>query len=94
MHAAEDLALFARELGYDGSPSRWDEERRFQLRCELNSAFFHLYGVSRDDTACILDTLPIVRCNDEAKHGTDRTKDRILALYDEYAVLPRAAEHA
>ena len=26
-----------------GPPFRWDEERRFLLRCELDAAYFHLY---------------------------------------------------
>jgi hypothetical protein len=38
-----DLEAFARDCGYDGSPFRWDEERRFWLRCELDAAHFHLY---------------------------------------------------
>ncbi len=42
-YTAWDLAPFARDLGYDGPPFRWDEERRFQLRCELDAAFFLLY---------------------------------------------------
>ena len=59
--------------------------RRFQLCCELDAAFLHLYGLSRDDTAYILDTFPIVRRKDEAAHGTYRTRDTILALYDQFA---------
>ena len=31
------------DCGYDGPPFRWDEERRFLLRCELDAAYFHLY---------------------------------------------------
>jgi len=27
----------------DGPPFKWDKERRFLLRCELDAAFFHLY---------------------------------------------------
>jgi len=37
------LSEFAREAGYGTAPYRWDEERRFLLRCELDAAFFHLY---------------------------------------------------
>jgi hypothetical protein len=37
------LRPFARDLGYAGPPFTWDEERRFQLRCELDAAFFILY---------------------------------------------------
>ncbi len=42
-YTAWDLESFAKDCGYDGPPFRWDEERRFLLRCELDAAFFHLY---------------------------------------------------
>jgi hypothetical protein len=42
-YTAWDLEPFARDCGYEGPPFRWDEERRFLLRCELDAAFFHLY---------------------------------------------------
>lgn len=38
-----ELEPFARDCGHDGPPFRWDEERRFLLRCELDAAYFHLY---------------------------------------------------
>ena len=40
---AWDLEPFANDCGYHGPPFRWDEDRRFLLRCELDAAFFHLY---------------------------------------------------
>jgi hypothetical protein len=61
----------------------WDEARRFLLRCELDALYFHLYGISRDDAAYILDTFPIVRRKDEAQHGEYRTRRVILEMYDE-----------
>ena len=42
-YTAWDLEAFATDCGYDGAPFRWDEERRFQLRCELDAAYFHVY---------------------------------------------------
>ncbi len=63
-------------------PFRWDPARRFLLRAELDAAFFHLYGLSREDTSYILDTFPIVRKNDEKAHGEYRTKRIILEVYD------------
>jgi hypothetical protein len=81
-YTAWDLEPFARDCGWFGPPFVWDETRRFQLRCELDAAFLHLYGLSRADAAYILDTFPIVRRKDEAAHGTYRTKDRILEHYD------------
>ena len=37
------MEAFAQDCGWSGPPFRWDEERRFLLRCELDAAFFHLY---------------------------------------------------
>jgi hypothetical protein len=91
-YTAWDLEAFAQDCGWSGPPFRWDEERRFQLRCELDAAFFHLYGLNRDDTAYILDTFPIVKRKDEEKHGHYRTKDRILALYDALAECQRTGQ--
>ena len=57
---------FARDLGDDGRPFRWDPQRRELLRAELDAAFFHLYGMSREDAEYILDTFPILRRKDGA----------------------------
>jgi hypothetical protein len=84
-YTAWDLAGFARDLGYDGPPFRWDEERRFLLRAELDALYFHLYGIARDDVDYILDTFPIVRRKDEAAYGEYRTKRVILEIYDALA---------
>jgi hypothetical protein len=42
-YTAWDLKPFAEDLGYDCPPFPYDPERRFQLRCELDAAFFILY---------------------------------------------------
>jgi hypothetical protein len=86
---AVDMQPFARDLGYEGPPFPWDEERRFLLRCELDAAFFHLYCIARDDVDYIMDTFPIVKRKDEAKHGEYRTKRVILEVYD---AMQRATE--
>ncbi len=38
-----DLEPLANECSYMSPPFKWDEDRRFLLRCELDAAFFHLY---------------------------------------------------
>lgn len=48
-YTAEDLRPFAEDMGYDGPPFVWDEERRFRLRAELDAAFFHLYLPANPD---------------------------------------------
>jgi len=89
---AWDLAPLACDLGYDGPPFRWDAERRSLIRCELDAAFFHLYGVSRDDVDYILDTFPIIRRRDEAAHGEYRTKRVILERYNALKLAINGAE--
>jgi hypothetical protein len=84
-YAASDLEPFARDLGDTGAPFIWNEDRRTVMRAELDALFFHLYGINRDDVDYILDTFPIVKRKDEAKYGTYRTKDLILAEYDRMA---------
>ena len=85
VYTAWDLEPFARDCGYDGPPFRWDNERRFLLRCELDAAFFHLYGISRSDVDYIMDTFPIVKRKDEKQHREYRTKRVILEFYDALA---------
>jgi hypothetical protein len=109
VYTAHDLAPLARDCGDDGSPFSWNDERRFEIRCELDAAFFHLYLPCEPDgswrqaegetpqqlaalkghfpqprhaVAYILDQFPIVRQKDEQAHGSYRTRERILAIYD------------
>lgn len=63
-------------------PFKWDEPRRAQLRADLDGLYGHLYGLSRDELAYILDTFPIVRRKDEEKYGEYRTKSMVLEAYD------------
>ena len=92
-YTAWDLEAFARDCGWSGPPFRWDEARRFLLRCELDAAFFHLYGLNRADTAYILDTFPIVKRKDEARFNGDyRTKRVILEIYDALAESQRTGK--
>jgi hypothetical protein len=45
----------------------------------MDAAYFHLYGIERDDVAYVMDTFPIVHRKDEATYGEYRTK-RVMAL--------------
>jgi hypothetical protein len=67
------------------APFMWNEERRSQLRADLDGLYGHLYGLERDDLAYILDTFPIVEKKDRADHGEYRTKRLVLEAYDRLA---------
>lgn len=103
-YSSWDLAAFGDDCGHPGPPFRWDEDRRFLLRVELDAAFFHLYlGTAneweldaspslhdkmpdpRHAVDHIMETFPIVRRKDVETHGSYRTKDAILSIYDEMA---------
>ncbi len=84
-YTAHDLAPLARDLGYVNEagqvlpPFVWNDEDRRARLAALDALFMHLYGVSEDDAAYILDTFPIVREQDLAAFGRYRTKDDVLA---------------
>ena len=82
---SNDMAPFARDLGYTGLPFKWDAEERHHLRARLDALYFHLYGLSKDDAGYILDTFPIVRKQDIKEFGSYRTKELILAYMNALA---------
>ena len=82
---SNDMAPFATDLGYTGSPFVWDAEERRHLRARLDALYFHLYGLSRDDAGYILGTFPIVRKQDIKEFGSYRTKELILAYMNALA---------
>ena len=81
-YTAWNLEAFAEDCGDDGPPFIWDPVRRVQLQCEIDAAFFHLYGISRDDTAYILDTFPVLERSEDRECGEYRTKRVVLEIYD------------
>jgi hypothetical protein len=84
-YTAWDMVPFAKDCGWLGPPFRWRDERRFLIRCELDAAYFHLYGIERDDVDYIMETFHIVKRKDIDKDGEYRTKRVILQIYDEMA---------
>ncbi|MBQ1076752.1 N-6 DNA methylase [Micromonospora sp. C31] len=81
-YTAYDLEGYAVELGDDGPPFVWDPARRATLRAELDAAYFHLYGVTRDDVEYIMSTFKVVRERDEKAYGEYRAKRMILEIFD------------
>lgn len=85
-YTADDMAPFARDLGYVDAagevlpPFVWNEEERRARLAALDALFFYLYGLNADDAAYILDTFPIVREQDSRAFGRYRTKEAILAV--------------
>jgi hypothetical protein len=57
---AEDMIPLAQACGFKGSRGDgvhiWKESERARLRAELDAAYFHLYGIEREDVEYILST--------------------------------------
>jgi N-6 DNA Methylase len=80
-----DLEPYARDLGDEGAPFRWDESRRAQLRAEVDAAYFHLFGLGRGEVEHVLDSFFVLRNNEERRHGEFRTRRLVLGVYDQMA---------
>jgi hypothetical protein len=96
-YTSHSMAPFARDLGYDGLPFPWDEERRALLRAELDAFYARKYSLSRDELRYILDpadvkgpdypseTFRVLKANEIRRFGEYRTARLVLAAYDQFA---------
>jgi hypothetical protein len=93
-YTAEDMRPWAEDLGHTGPPFAWDEDRRAHLRAELDAAYAHLYGLTRDELRYILDpadiygpdfpseTFRVLKEKEIKQHGEYRTARLVLAAWD------------
>ena len=93
-YTSHSLAPFARDLGHDGPPFAWDEDRRAHLRADLDAFFARAYGLTRDELRYILDpadvkgpdypseTFRVLKEKEIRQHGEYRTRRLVLAAWD------------
>ena len=67
---------------HDRLPDRRDTGDRAQLRAEIDAYVAHLYGLSRDDFAYILDTFPVLKRKEMKAFGEFISKRQCLEEYD------------
>jgi hypothetical protein len=73
-------------------PFYWSESRRSLIRAELDAFLFYEYGIGREDVDYIMETFPIVKRHDIQEHGSYRTKELILDVYDRMAAAIETGE--
>jgi len=95
VYSSHSIAPFARDIGYDGAPFAWNEDRRAQLRAELDAWYARAYGLTRDELRYILDpadvkgadypseTFRVLKKNEIAKYGEYRTARLVLQAWDQ-----------
>jgi hypothetical protein len=86
-----DMEPFAHEIEDEGAPFIWDENRRTSIRAELDAAYFHLYGLQRDEVEHVMDSFEALRRREEKQFDQFRTKLLILDRYDAMTETTRAA---
>jgi hypothetical protein len=103
-YTSHSMMPFARDLGYDGPPFAWDENRRAQLRAELDAFYARAYGLTRHELRYVLDpadvkgpaysseTFRVLKKNEIARFGEYRTARLVLAAYDQLTKHPQTAE--
>jgi len=67
---------------HDRLADRRDTGDRAQLRAEIDAYVAHLYGLSRDDFAYILDTFPVLKKKEMKAFGEFMSKRKCLEEYD------------
>ena len=94
VYTAWDMQPFAKDMGYDGEPFIWDEQRRVKLRAELDAYYAKLYGLTRDELRYILDpadvygedfpseTFRVLKNKEINKYGEYRTQRFVLEAWD------------
>ncbi|MFI2414896.1 hypothetical protein [Streptomyces sp. NPDC018947] len=89
LYTSWEMEPLAKDLGDTGAPFTWNEDRRAQLRAELDAYFLHLYGVSAEDADYILESFQTenggLKNNEIAKYGEYRTKRLVLTEYNRMA---------
>ena len=75
---------------HDRLPDRRDTGDRAQLRAEIDAYVAHLYGLSRDDFAYILDTFPVLKKKEEKAFGEFMSKRKCLEEYDRIKIFINA----
>jgi N-6 DNA Methylase len=82
-YTSHGMKAWAEDLGYSGQPFAWNEDRRIQLRAELDAFFARKYGLTAEDLQYVLD--PTKATDADYPSETFRVlKEREIRHYGEY----------
>jgi N-6 DNA Methylase len=93
-YTSNSMRPWAEDLGYNGAPFPWDEDRRAYLRAELDAFFAKKYGLSREELRYVLDpsdvkgedypseTFRVLKNKEQSQYGEYRTRRLVLEASD------------
>lgn len=82
-YTSHAMEAWAEDLGYSGQPFAWNEDRRAQLRAELDLLFARKYGLTEEDLRYVLDPAK-VKGADYPSETFRVLKEKEVRLYGEY----------
>jgi len=84
---AHDLDAWGRDLDFAEEPYTWDEERRRELRVDLEALFFSLYGLGEDEVDHIFESFWSVKEDEIEEYGEYKLKQQVLDRLSEFQSL-------
>ena len=94
VYTAHDLAPLARDCGYDGPPFPWDDARSFEIRCELDAAFFHLYMPCKPDGSWRKAESETPEQLTALKHHFPQPRDAVAYILEQFPIVRQKDERA
>ncbi len=79
---ANDMKPLAEAAGFDPPVHKWKPTERIDLLAELDAAYFHMYGIERDDVEYILTTFSGMSVDEESGPAMFPGPATILEAYD------------
>lgn len=92
-YTSHAMKAWAEDLGYSGRPFEWNEDRRAELRAELNAFFARKYGLTEEEQRYVLDptkvkgadypseTFRVLKEKENRLHGEYRTERLVLEAW-------------
>jgi hypothetical protein len=92
-YTSHAMKPWAEDLGYSGQPFVWDDDRRTQLRAELDVFFARKYGLTEDELQYVLDparakgadypseTFRVLKEKENRLYGEYRTERLVLEAW-------------
>lgn len=96
-YTSHAMRPWAEDLGHSGPPFAWDEQRRAELRAELDAFYACKYGLTRDELRYVLDpadakgadypseTFRVLKNKELTRYGEFRTQRLVLEAWDRLA---------
>ncbi len=92
IYTSWDLESFAFDAGFNGPPFRWDDDRRFKIRCELDAAFFHFYLGTKNEWGMLNGNAKSEGVNKTLLEMFATPRDAVSYVMDTFPIVRRKDE--